>query len=242
MSDNGGTEFLEIFHTSRSTAGFLCFVSCSATFRWMGCTRKFASRWLSTPLDLDVFRIDESTFWLSPYEFDLLVELQNGVVLRSDSRFLRCRPPCTCWNGRWMLSLFNACSILTSIVQGRFQYNSSRWTRRFTDFSVWFFSWVHDDRLLYTHRWKSVVKDDRVRSCLIGRQSLLLINPQIGPVHSVLVYFPILFLNCNSGLRHVVILFSVMFGVHRIHCCNVSPPGINPDRMMVCMSLERPAW
>ena len=51
-----------------------------------------------------------------------------------------------------------------------------------------FFDFFH---FLNTRCWESVVKVDRVRSCLVERQSLFLRNSQIAPVHCTLMYFPI---------------------------------------------------
>ena len=48
-----------------------------------------------------------------------------------------------------------------------------------------------------TSCWESVVKDDRVGPCLVERQ--------IDPVHCILMCFPIVFVNWNSALSHVVI-------------------------------------
>ena len=72
--------------------------------------------------------------------------------------------------------------------------------------ALFFFCFFDFFHFLNTRCWESVVKVDRVRSCLVERQSLFLRNSQIAPVHCILMYFPILFVDCNSGLRHVVIL------------------------------------
>ena len=87
------------------------------------------------------------------------------------------------------------------------------------DSETWLKISSHDHHFVNTYHWWSVVKYDRVRSCLIERQSLLPSNPQIGPVHCVLVYFPIVFVHCNSGLRQVVIPLLVWMHGHRIHGC-----------------------
>ena len=55
-------------------------------------------------------------------------------------------------------SLFNACSVRSSFVPRRFQYNSLPWTKRFIDFVVKFFFWTQCRHLLNTHCWWSVVK------------------------------------------------------------------------------------
>ena len=48
-------------------------------------------------------------------------------------------------------------------------------------------------------------------------QSFTQNKPQITPIHSVLVCFPLVFVHCNSGLCHVVILFSIMIDEHWIN-------------------------
>ena len=64
---------------------------------------------------------------------------------------------------------------------------------------------------------KNVAKYDYVGSCLIELQSSTLSNPQITPMYCILVYFPIVFVMCDSGLCHVAILFTVMTDEHWIH-------------------------
>ena len=64
---------------------------------------------------------------------------------------------------------------------------------------------IHYHHLFNISCWDSVVKDDRVRPCLVERQSLLLSNSEIDPIHRILKYSPILFVNCNSRFSHVVI-------------------------------------
>ena len=55
---------------------------------------------------------------------------------------------------------------------------------------------------------RNVVKDDRVRSRLVKRQSFHLSNSQIDPMYCILMYFPVLLENCNSGSSHVRIPFA----------------------------------
>ena len=64
---------------------------------------------------------------------------------------------------------------------------------------------------------RNVVKDDRVRSRLVERQSFHLSNSQIDPMYCVLMYFPVLLVNCNSGSRHVAFLLLVHVSKHGIN-------------------------
>ena len=73
LSYSGCTELWERSRTSRSTPRFPCCRSFPSIARWIGGTRDFASGRLSTPLDLDASRTDESTFGLLPGGTDLTV-------------------------------------------------------------------------------------------------------------------------------------------------------------------------
>ena len=48
-------------------------------------------------------------------------------------------------------------------------------------------------------------------------QSFTLSNPQITPIHCVLVYLPTVSVHCNPGLRHVVAPLSIMIDEHWVH-------------------------
>ena len=74
-------------------------------------------------------------------------------------------------------------------------------------------------------------------------QSIFLEQPQTTPIFCILVYFPIVFVHCNSVLRQVVIDFFVLINERRIYGCeehrmhpflDIFPPRINPDWMIEC--------
>ena len=54
---------------------------------------------------------------------------------------------------------------------------------------------------------------------MIELQSFTLSKPQITPIYCILMYVPIVFVHCNSGLRQVVLDFLVLINGHRIYDC-----------------------
>ena len=63
------------------------------------------------------------------------------------------------------------------------------------------------------------------------------------------MFFSMIVVHCNSGIRQVVLDFFVLIDEHRIHDCeghrmplflDTFPPGTNPDWMMECKSWELP--
>ena len=128
-----------------------------------------------------------------------LFNCQSVVVLEFDNRFHRNRSPLCLLE--WTLDALS--SMLAVSFRPSCQAGSSTTFRSERgDSYILLYSYHH---FLNTRCWESVVKDDCVRSCLIEHQSLFPSNSQIGPVHCMLMYFPILIVDCNSGLRHIVI-------------------------------------
>ena len=99
-----------------------------------------------------------------------------------------------------------------------FKRNLRRRPRWLISFLVYDFSSFHLVSLRNTKSWECVVKDDCVQSCLIELISFLLRKFDVDPIHSVLMFLPLLLMvPCKTRCFQVNFVRISVFFVHRIH-------------------------
>ena len=129
------------------------------------------------------------------------------------------------WLGFWFwldsLGVFAASSdfwiqfLRPIIFEGHFRW----WSRWHIYFLVYDFFRLHHNDFRDTISWECIVEDDGVRSCLIELQSFPLSKLKIGPIHRILVPFPLSFVRCKTWFGQIKLLRILVVLIHGIHGC-----------------------